>query len=81
MASREALLARVGADLKTCHDARMGLPDDEMQKLTSSVTDRIPEPSCDSCPLELASESAAAHCDCLQAAALPCVKLRSLVQA
>jgi hypothetical protein len=45
----------------------MGLPDNEMQKLTSSVTVRIPEPSC---PLQLASESAAAHC--LQAAALQC---------
>jgi hypothetical protein len=43
MASREALLASVVADLKTYHDARMGLPDDEMQKLTSSVTDSIPE--------------------------------------
>jgi hypothetical protein len=37
----------------------MGLPDDEMQKLTSSVTDRVPEPPC---PLQLASESAATHC-------------------
>jgi hypothetical protein len=48
----------------------MGLPDDEMQKLTSFrfVTDRIPKPSC---PLQLASESAAAHGHCLQAAALP----------
>jgi hypothetical protein len=47
----------------------MGLPDDEMQKLTSSVTDRIPERSYP-LRLQLASESAASHC--LQAAALPC---------
>jgi hypothetical protein len=69
-ASRKALLASVGgANLKTYHDARMGLPDDEMQKLTSSVTDRIPEPSCP-LTLQLASESAATHC--VQAVALPC---------
>jgi hypothetical protein len=67
MASREALPASVGADLRTYHDKKMGLPDGDMQKLTSFVTDRIPKPSC---PLQLASESAAAHC--LQAAALPC---------
>jgi hypothetical protein len=43
----------------------LGPPDDEMQKmLTSSVTDRIPEPSGH---LQVASESAATHC--LQAAA------------
>jgi hypothetical protein len=47
----------------------MGLADDEMQKLTSSVTHRIPERSYP-LRLQLASESAAAHC--LQAAALPC---------
>jgi hypothetical protein len=41
-----------GADLKTYHDARMGLPDDKMQKkLTNSVMDLIPEPSC---PLQVA---------------------------
>jgi hypothetical protein len=59
----------------------MGLTDDEMQKLTSSVTDRIPERSYP-LRLQLASESAAAHR--LQAAALPsqsAVRLRSLVQA
>jgi hypothetical protein len=56
MASREALLASVGADLKTYYDAEMGLPGDEMQKLTSSVTDRIPEPSC---PLQLAATTRA----------------------
>jgi hypothetical protein len=59
----------------------MGLPDNEMQKLTSSVTHRIPERSYP-LRLEFASESVAAHC--LQAAALPCqsaVRLRSLVQA
>jgi hypothetical protein len=59
----------------------MGLPDDEMQKLTSSVTHRIPERSCP-LRLQLASKSASAHC--LQAAALQCqstVRLRSLVQA
>jgi hypothetical protein len=57
-----------GADLKTVredvprYDARLGLPDDaEMQKLTSAVTDRISD-SEPSCPLQLASESAAAHC-------------------
>jgi hypothetical protein len=32
--------------VKTYHDARMGLPDDEMHKLTSSGTDRISEPPC-----------------------------------
>jgi hypothetical protein len=28
------------------HDAAMGLPDDDMQQLISSVTCRIPEPAC-----------------------------------
>jgi hypothetical protein len=41
MESREALFASVGADLEKYDDARMGLSDDEMQKLTSSVTDCI----------------------------------------
>jgi hypothetical protein len=90
MASREALLARecccVAADLKPCHDARMGLPDDEMQKLTTSVTDRIPEPSYKyPLRLQLAYESAAAHS--LPAGCSPAVsvrskaRLRSIVQA
>jgi hypothetical protein len=38
MASREALLASVGVDLKTYHDAELGLPADEMQKLTCPIS-------------------------------------------
>lgn len=49
--SLEALLRSVGADLQTYHEVGMALPDTDLQRLVSSITDRIPEPSC---PLQLA---------------------------
>lgn len=52
LANLEALLKSVGADLETYHAAGIDLPEDEMRTLISSVTDRIPEPSC---PLQLAA--------------------------
>jgi hypothetical protein len=44
--SLDAALTSVGLDLKTYHDATMGLPDNDMQQLISSVTCRMPEPAC-----------------------------------